>query len=116
MTYEYNIKENPISLNDWYGSRHWGIRKKQKDTWFKIFKDAISDNPPEKIVKYRLELSVNSRHDPSNTITIIKIFEDTLKELGYIIDDSPKYCKEIILRPDENLPKKSFKLLLEKIN
>ena len=114
--YEYKVNKNPISLNSWYSSKHWTVRNKQKDEWFKVFKEVIESNPPGRCLeKYCILLTVNSRHDPSNTITVIKIFEDTLKKLGYIIDDSPKYCKSITIQPDETLPKKSFKLVLAEV-
>lgn len=116
MKYYYNVEENPISLNDWYGSRHWSIRKKQKDTWFKLLKKVIEANEPSDVERYKIELRVNSRHDPSNVITVIKFFEDTLKELGYIIDDSPKYCRGVLIVPDETLKKKSFTLILERLD
>jgi len=115
MIYEYYIKENPISLNDWYSGKHWTQRNKQKNKWSNLFKEHLDVNPPNKLTKYKITLLVNSRHDPSNTITIIKIFEDTLKKLGYIVDDSPKYCKSITIKPDSTLEKPSFKIVLESI-
>lgn len=113
--YIYNVKKNPISLNDWYSSSHWTKRNKQKKEWKSLFEEVIISNKPLKMSEYRIELHVNSRHDPSNTITVIKLFEDTLKELGCIVDDSPKYCKSITIKPDENLEKPSFKIVLESI-
>lgn len=116
MKYYYTITENPISLNQWYSSKHWTVRQKQKEKWSGIFKKVLDDNKPESMQEYNITLKVNSRHDPSNTITMIKIFEDTLKKLGYIVDDSPKYCKSITIEPDETLEKPSFKIILEDIS
>ena len=113
--YYYTITENPISLNAWYSNKHWTVRKKQKDHWFEVFKKAIEDNRPQPMEEYNITLKVNSRHDPSNTITMIKIFEDTLKKLGYIVDDSPKYCKRVTIEPDNTLDNPSFKIILENI-
>jgi hypothetical protein len=113
--YHYTIKENPISLNDWYAGKHWTVRKKQKDRWYAIFKEVLDNNIPNIKKEYRIKMHVNSRHDPSNVITMIKIFEDTLKKLGYIIDDSPKYCKGITIEPHPDLEKPSFNLVLESL-
>lgn len=113
--YIYTVNKNPISLNEWYSSNHWTARNEQKKEWSNLFVKVINDNKPLPMEEYRIELHVNSRHDPSNTITVIKLFEDTLKSLGYIIDDSPKYCKEIVIKPDKTLENKSFKIILENI-
>ena len=80
-----------------------------------MFEEVIENNKPLPMEEYRIELHVNSRHDPSNTITVIKLFEDSLKSLGYIVDDSPKYCKEIVIKPNQDLEKPSFKIVLESI-
>ena len=116
MKYYYYIKENPISLNKVYSTPHWTVRSKLKSKWFDIFKEYLDANPPSQIEKYNITLTVNSRLDPSNCIMVIKFFEDTLKKLDYIVDDSPKYCKSITIKPDENLEKKSFTLILERLD
>lgn len=113
--YIYTINENPISLNDWYAGKGWYNRNKQKDKWSTIFKEVLYNNVPNIKKEYNITLLVNSRHDPSNVITMIKIFEDTLKNQGYIIDDSPKYCKSITIKPDKTLEKPSFKIILESL-
>ena len=62
-----------------------------------------------------IKLYYNSRLDPSNTITMVKLLEDTMKKEGWIIDDSPKYCTEIRLKFDSELPKKSYRAVIEKL-
>ena len=42
--YIYNVKKNPISLNDWYSSSHWTKRNKQKKEWKSLFEEVISNN------------------------------------------------------------------------
>jgi hypothetical protein len=69
-----------------------------------------------------VDLSYNSRHDPDNVVAMEKIFIDTIKQdvdpqgnvlyEGYIKDDSKRYCRGVILRPDESLPYNSFKFAL----
>ena len=54
-------------------------------------------------------MKYNSRLDVSNTIIMIKYLEDVLvKKLKWFKDDSPKYCKAIIIQPDERMKKKSY--------
>ena len=105
-----------ISLNDWYsGGNHWTIRDTMKRKWHKIFKDLIHEKMIPKMVEYELELEYNSRLDPTNTITMVKLFEDTLKDLGLIIDDSKKFCKRISLYPNLEMKSKHYKIKIKKI-
>jgi len=98
-----------LSLNKWYANRHWSYRNKEKEFWHNLFLKLL----PKKIrviEKYAISLYFNSRLDASNTIPMIKIFEDTMKEESFIIDDSKKYCKGIQVFVDESLGKKSYRL------
>lgn len=98
-----------LSLNKWYANRHWSFRNKEKEFWHNFFLKML----PKKIKvidKYIISLYFNSRLDASNTIPMIKIFEDTMKDESFIIDDSKKYCKGIRIFVDESMGKKSYKL------
>ena len=46
--------------------------------------------------RYQIKIVLNEkcRVDPSNTL---KILEDTAKRYGLIVDDSPKFCRRIII-------------------
>lgn len=93
--------EGHISLNEWYSSKHWTYRKKQKDQWYMTFKSLLDQYEKKIIRKYAIILEYNSRLDPSNTITMIKLLEDTMKKEGWIEDDSHKYCSylKIVYNP-----------------
>lgn len=101
--------EGHISLNEWYSSKHWSYRKKQKDEWFKTFKSLLDVFPKETFEKYSILLEYNSRLDPSNTITMIKLLEDTMKKECWIVDDSPKYCESLTIRFSQELSKKTYR-------
>lgn len=97
-----------ISLNEWYSSKHWSFRKRQKDHWFMIFSALLEVFPKKTFGSYSIKLEYNSRLDPSNTITMIKLLEDTMKKQGWIIDDSPKYCESLTIKFNKELPKKTY--------
>ena len=101
-------KNDHISLNDWYGSKHWTVRQKAKNKWCKIFKELLNGGPAVNFSTYDITLTYNSRLDSSNTIAMIKICEDTMVKLGIIKDDTKQYCKGVHLIPDETLGKKHY--------
>jgi hypothetical protein len=103
-----------VSLNDWYSSEHWTKRNKTKNFWHKFFADYLP-TPKPFFPKYEITLEFNSRLDASNTITMVKLCEDTLKKEGVITDDSIKYCKGIHLIPIEDMKRFSYKLTVKEI-
>jgi hypothetical protein len=113
--YIYTVHENPISLNDWYSAKHWTHRNKQKQIWQERFFPIIMNNKPSGVDQYKLKMLFNSRHDPSNVITMIKLFEDSLVSHGFLKSDTKKHCKGITIEPSEELPKKSFVIILESL-
>lgn len=98
-----------LSLNKWYANRHWSFRNKEKEFWTNLFLNLLPKRS-KKIDKYIITLRFNSRLDASNTMPMIKIFEDSMKKNHYIIDDSKKYCKGIEIYPDETMGKKDYHL------
>ena len=104
-----------LSLNKWYANRHWSFRNKEKEFWSNLFLKLLPKGI-KKIDKYMITLYFNSRLDASNTVPMIKIFEDTMKKSHYIIDDSKKFCKGICIFPDEELGKKNYKLIVHIIS
>jgi hypothetical protein len=98
--YHFNWSGAHISLNKWYSASHWTLRYEHKHEWHTIFKPLIKEQSVPKINQYKIELIYNSRLDPTNTITMVKLFEDTLKEMGIIEDDNKHFCKGVALTPD----------------
>jgi len=115
MVYQFEWSGAHISLNDWYSSAHWTTRANQKYKWHRIFSNIIKDQEVEPIEHYKIKLKYNSRLDPTNTITMIKLFEDTMVELGVIKGDSKKYCKGVEIMPVEELKSKQYIIEVEKI-
>lgn len=104
-----------ISLNKWYSVRHWSFRNKEKEFWSNLFLKLLPKKA-KRIDKYMIHLEYNSRLDPTNTITMIKMAEDTMKKNEYIIDDTKKYCKGITIEPNEMLGKKIYILTIQIIS
>lgn len=108
-------KDVDISLNKWYASRHWHFRNKEKEFWATLFLKLLPKRLKQ-VDKYKLHLRYNSRLDPTNTIPMMKIAEDTMKKNHYIVDDTKKYCKGVTITPDETMGKKHYILTLEIIS
>lgn len=113
--YHFKWSGEHISLNEWYSAKHWTVRYDKKAHWSSVFKPLIEAQKLPKIGTYKIELIYNSRLDPTNTITMIKLFEDTLKDLGYIIDDNKHYCKEVKITPDFDKKNKEYEIILNVI-
>ncbi|MDB4349053.1 hypothetical protein OAA64_01880 [bacterium] len=103
-----------VSLNDLYSMNNWRKRHQIKKYWRQLFSDMIDSAGLEKINQYELYVYYNSRLDPSNVSAIVKLFEDTLKTKGFIIDDSKKYCKGIHIIPDLEMRNKQYKVVLRR--
>jgi len=102
-------QDKHVSLNILYSQVHWTKRKKQRDEWHNFFYLQLLQHKKPKKDTYKIQMKYNSRLDVSNTIIMIKYLEDVLvKKLKWFKDDSPKYCKTIIIQPDERMKKKSY--------
>jgi hypothetical protein len=93
------------SLNAFYSSKHWTFRKQQKDR----FKAEINNELNRyEIVSYRaakVHIKCNYRYDLDNCIMVSKFVCDSLVELGFLPNDSPKYIGEIKLTFDSSIEK-----------
>ena len=104
----FKLKGKIISLNEWYSNTHWTVRYKKKKAFHYTFTKLLECYESFYVEKYTIELLYNSRHDPSNTITVIKLFEDFLVDKGIIKSDSKKNCKKITIEPDLELEHNTF--------
>ena len=120
---EIIYKGKGVSFNAIYSAGTWHTRSSLKNKYKKVFLDLLKENEDiHWMDKYVIDVIYNSRHDPDNVIAMEKVFIDTIKQkvdpdgnieyYGFIRDDSKKYCKGIILRPDDNLTYDTFKFVL----
>lgn len=107
----FEWKNNDISLNEWYSSKHWTLRNKAKKLWHDYFIGQLTK--PYPFYKcYTIELEFNSRLDPSNTITMIKLCEDALQEAGVIKNDDKHCCKGISIKPNLKMDAKHYIIIV----
>jgi hypothetical protein len=98
----------PPSLNKLYAGQHWGVRKKYKDDYKAECIKVLEEYDPFTAEGFWIYIRYNSRLDIDNGILVSKFLADSIVSHGIIEDDSPKYFKQVKIRYDENLPKKTY--------
>lgn len=104
MAYDLEIElpfEGSISLNKLYSGMHWTKRKKLADSWHHKFKEGLKHYDIVQYSKLDLVLKVNNKLDLDNCSVIVKLCVDTVKQLGFIKDDTPKYFKKMTIVSDK---------------
>lgn len=96
------LKKIP-SLNEFYSSKHWTIRKKYKDKIALEVLSQLSQYEPVTYPKIQVELRCNVRLDLDNSIMAVKLSLDAFKHWGGVKDDSPKYVTKISMLVDKEL-------------
>lgn len=120
---DIRFKGRGVSFNEIYSSGTWYTRSRIKNKYKDIFDLLIKgDKDIRWMNEFVIDLSYNSKHDPDNVVAMEKIFVDTMRQerdkeknvikKGYFYDDSKRYCKGVILRPDESLPFNTFRFCL----
>lgn len=97
-----------VSINDFYSQGHWTKRNKIKKEYKPIFSKLINSSGIPEMDSFAIIIEYNSRHDPDNVTGIEKLFVDTLKDEGRIIDDSKKYYKFYGVTPNLELKSNTF--------
>jgi|TARA_R110000822_G_scaffold35184_8_gene99308 hypothetical protein len=98
------------SLNSFYASKHWIIRKKAKDKFKAEILDQLMKYDPVKFKNVRVVAEVNYRYDIDNCIMAVKFAMDAFKDWGGIEDDSPKYFKKMVIVQNADLEKDTAKV------
>lgn len=96
--------KNWLSRNQ-VDSYHWTKRMKYKEAlWSELDLSSFS----EPLNEFRVEVFYNSRFDVDNVGGGLKMVIDHLKHKGFIIDDNPKYFKQLSITFDATLPKSTY--------
>lgn len=111
---EFKWADKHISLNEWYSSKHWTNRNKKAKEWHEFFKSYLL-KPYPRFEKYSITLEFNSRLDPSNTITMIKLVEDMMQKEGVIINDNKDCCVGVHIIPVLDMKKFSYKITVNAV-
>ena len=93
------------SLNAFYASRHWTVRKKAKDLHSDEVLAQLYAYDCEQINDVHIHCKVNYRYDIDNAIMAVKFALDTFKTWGGVKDDSRKYVHSLKLVHDQSIGK-----------
>lgn len=102
----------PPSLNKLYSQKHWSARSNMKNKYREIVYAALQEYDPFFAQTYSLDISYNCPYDVDNMVLASKFVSDSLKSLGYIKDDSPRYFKKLSIRKDEEIEKGYTKVII----
>jgi hypothetical protein len=98
------------SLNSFYASKHWIVRKKAKDKFKGEILDQLKGFDPVRFEKVIIRAEVNYRYDIDNCIMAVKFAMDAFKDWGGVEDDSPKYFKKLIIIQNTDIQKDTAKI------
>lgn len=93
------------SLNSFYASKHWAIRKKAKDTFKAEILEQLNEMDKIQFQKIHIKAEVNYRYDLDNSIMAVKFALDAFKEWGGIPDDTKEHFGQLTLIYNSDLPK-----------
>jgi len=102
------ILPKPPSLNAYYAGRHFMVRKKHKDIYWKAIAAALTPFGKFRMERMSIAVRYNCRYDVDNAICCSKFLADYLRNHGHIPDDTPKYYLSQETRYDPSLPKEQF--------
>ena len=93
------------SLNAFYASRHWTVRKKAKDLHCDEVLAQLYAMDCVQITDVHITCLVNYRYDVDNSIMAVKFALDAFKKWGGVKDDSRKYVKSLKMVHDTTITK-----------
>ena len=98
------------SLNSFYASKHWIIRKKAKDKFKAEILEQLNQYDKTQFKSVVVRLETNLGYDIDNCIMAVKFGMDAFKDWGGIIDDSKKYFPKLTIIHNPNLERNTSKL------
>ena len=97
------ILPKTASLNTIYSGKHWTYRKKIKDAYKKEVETALDGYDHYHAEYIHIAISYNSRLDVDNNVLVSKFVADTLVDLGFIDDDSPRHYRKLSITFDQEV-------------
>ena len=104
LTYKIVVGKVP-SLNAFYASRHWTVRKKAKDLHCDEVLAQLYAMDCVQITDVHITCLVNYRYDVDNSIMAVKFALDAFKTWGGVKDDSRTYVQSLKMVHDKSIPK-----------
>ena len=113
LMYRLELPDNPPSLNKFYSSPHWSIRKRLADDWHSRFSWALraAAVPPLPGLILTATLFSPRPLDSDNCIMAAKFLLDAMQALRLIKNDNPAFVPSIILQSRKGKEKKTVILI-----
>ena len=104
-----NVGKVP-SLNAFYASKHWIVRKKAKDTFKEDFLNQLNQYDKIEFKSVSVRLETNLGYDIDNCIMAVKFAMDALKDWGGVKDDTKVYFPKLTIIYNPDLEKNTSKI------
>ena len=98
------------SLNSFYASKHWIVRKKAKDKFKAELLEQLEQYDKIQFKKVIVRLETNLGYDIDNCIMAVKFGMDAFKDWGGIADDTKKHFPKLTIVHNPELEKNTSKL------
>ena len=99
------------SLNQFYASKHWIVRKKAKDKFTEEVLAQLAAYDKTRFKTITATLRHNYGYDNDNCIMAIKFALDALRKWGGIEDDNTNFVTKVTISRDHDLTKNTGKVI-----
>ena len=99
------------SLNQFYASKHWIVRKKAKDKFTEEVLTQLAAYDKTRFQTITATLRHNYGYDNDNCIMAIKFALDALRKWGGIEDDNTRFVTKVVISRDHDLTKNTGKVI-----
>jgi len=103
----------PPSLNQFYAGKHFSIRTKHKEKYWKEIAAALEVHDKWSMEAFSIDVRYNCRYDVDNAICCAKFLADYLRNNGYVEDDTPKYFTSQSTTFDDSVSKDKFLAIIK---
>ena len=107
------ILPKPPSLNQFYAGKHWTVRSKKKEQYWKYIATELEQLDRFHMDRFSVSVRYNCRYDVDNAIVCSKFLADYLRNNGYVDDDTPKYFFSQKTQFDSDVEKNMFVVILK---
>lgn len=99
------------SLNQFYASKHWIVRKKAKDKFTEEVLTQLAAYDKTRFQTITATLRHNYGYDNDNCIMAIKFALDALRKWGGIEDDNTNFVTKVVISRDHDLTKNTGQVI-----
>lgn len=99
------------SLNQFYSSKHWIVRKKAKDKFVAEVLEQLAGYDPFKFSSLVVNLEHNYGYDNDNCIMAIKFALDGLRKHGGLEDDTSKFVTKVCISRNPEVEKNTGRVI-----